>query len=190
VSSRLRRAGGTRGTWQAPNGQSVDLPVVLDSVRIDEESGRLIWGVEARVELIEGEPRLVEVRISEERGLDTVKLQRFFRWNTPLDVVKRTVPELLRNGVDPFGHDYATDGYPDAADLSRSTTTRLSDSFLEELARQYLEVGRGSAGVIADHRGVSKRTVVSWIEKARKRGILSPVRPGQWGGRIVPREER
>jgi len=37
---------------------------------------------------------------------------------------------------------------------------------------------------------VSQRTVVSWVEKARRRGILTRVRPGSYGGEIVPRTKR
>jgi hypothetical protein len=148
------------------------------------------WSVEATVDRVGGEPRLVEVVVRGRDGLDPVFLQRFFRWSTPLDVVRRTLPELIAAGVDPFRHDYATDGYPDAADLRRRFQSARSDEFLEQIAREYLAVGRGYARAIAANRGVSARTVVSWVEKARRRGILSGVRQGQFGGRIVPREQR
>ena len=60
-----------------------------------------------------------------------------------------------------------------------------SDEFLEEIAQQYLAVGRGYAEVIASERGVARRTVVSWVEKARKRGILSATKPGSSGGSLL-----
>lgn len=187
LSSHLRRAPGARRSWKAANGQTVNLPVVLDLVQVEEGSGERVWSVEARVDLLAGQPRLTGVRITGKHGLDPVRLQRFFRWATPLDVVQRTVPALLAKGLDPFEHEYAIDGYPDAADIGRKPTNRLSDEFLEEVARQYLAIGRGYAGQIARQRGVSERTIVNWVEKARKRGILSRVRPGQHGGHIVPR---
>jgi len=67
---------------------------------------------------------------------------------------------------------------------------RLTDEFLEDIATEYLAGGRGSTQRIADERRVSRRTVVGWIVKARERGILTPVRPGQFGGELVPREQR
>jgi transposase len=66
----------------------------------------------------------------------------------------------------------------------------LSDPFLEEIAREYLRIGRGYARAIASERHVSERTVVSWVEKARRRGILTRVPPGSFGGTIVPKSRR
>lgn len=168
----------------------VDLPVIVDHVNIDPESGDYLWLIEARIDLVAGKPELVDIRLSGKPCLDTVLLQRFFRWATPIEVVRRTVPSLLEIGVDPFDHDYATDGYPDAADLNKRVTTALSDGFLEEVARQYLEIGRGYARAIATQRGVSERTVVNWVQKARQKGILSPVKKGSRGGRILPKKAR
>lgn len=189
-SSRLRRARGPRSTWIAPNGQSIELPLIVDHVNVDEATGECIWYIEARMDLVGTSPQLVDVRLVGNPCLDTVLLQRFFRWATPVEVVRRTVPALLENGLDPFDHEYATDGYPDSADISRKATNALSDGFLEEIARQYVEIGRGYARVIARQRGVSARTVVSWVQKARKRGILSPTTPGRRSGEVVPAESR
>jgi hypothetical protein len=43
---------------------------------------------------------------------------------------------------------------------------------------------------MAAERHVSPRTVVSWIEKARRRGILTRVPQGGYGGEIIPRSRR
>lgn len=190
ISSRLRRAKGRRKRWLAPNGQVVDLPVVVDHVTLDERTGETTCVVEAHVDLVGGAPELVEVTVRSTRRLDAGFLQRFFRWATPLDIVRCAVPQLLADGEDPCMHDFATDGYPDAADLRRNPLKPLSVEFLAQVAREYLDIGRGYAAVIAARRGVSPRTVVSWIEKARRKGILSEVRPGQFGGRIIPPEQR
>ena len=47
-------------------------------------------------------------------------------------------------------------------------------------------IGRGYARTIAAERNVSQRTVVSWIEKARARGILSATTAGRMGGEVRP----
>ncbi len=189
-SSRVRLADGPRSKWIAENGEAVDFPLIVDNVNIHPASGECIWRIEARVDLVSGQPKLVEVSLAGAPFLDTVMLQRFFRWATPVDIVRRTIPALLAKGSDPYMYEFATDGYPDAAYIDHKVTNALSDGFLEEVARQYVEIGRGYARVIANQRGVSKRTVVSWIQKARKRGILSAVRPGQYGGQVVPKSER
>lgn len=190
TSSRLSAVKGIRPPWEAPNGQQVDLPVILDLVHVDQSSGATLWKVEARVDLVCNEPRLTEMHVSSSAGLDVVQLQHFFRWATPLDVIMRTVPELLERGIDPFAYEYPVNGYPDAADIGKKPTAPHSDDFLEDVARQYLDIGRGYARQIARQHHVSERTVVSWIEKARKRGILSSVKKGQFGGKIVPRNQR
>jgi transposase-like protein len=190
TSSRLHRGVGRRRVWTSPDGLPVELPVVVDLVNVDPDTGRRRWSVEAHVDLVRGEPRLVRIAIQGRTGLDTIFLQRFFRWATPVELVRRTVPQLLAAGIDPYRHDYAIDGYPDAAELVPPKQNQRSDDFLEEVVRQYLTIGRGYARVIAQQRGVAQRTVVAWIEKARKRGILSRTRPGQFGGRLVPRSER
>ena len=185
ISSRLRRGKGARSKWIAQNGHAVQLPLVLDIVNIDEGSGEASWYVEAQVDLIADQPELTDVHLKGHPLLDANYLQVFFRWATPIDVVTRTVPNLLAQGIDPFKYEYATSGYPDDFDSSKKANTRLSDEFLEEIAQQYIAVGRGYAEVIASERGVAKRTVVSWVEKARKRGILSATKPGSSGGSLL-----
>ena len=188
--SRLRKLRGSHRTWTAPNGSKVKLPVVLELVQQNPQNGRIQFIVESTIDLVAGEPVLTQLVLRADDGVDTVYAQRFFRWATPLDVIRRVVPALIEQGTDPFDHNYAVDGYPDAAHITGGIPTRVSDEFLEEVARQYLSIGRGYAKVIALQRGVSRRTVVSWIEKARKRGILTAVRRGSVGGAIVPAGER
>ena len=188
VSSRLRPAHGRANTWLAPNGSEVSLPVVVDIVRTNSD-GTTAWSVEATVQLVGEEPEVTEVHVQGSRGLDLVHLQKTFRWATPLDVVRRTVPELLAAGQDPYAHEYATTGYPSAAALHRRRS-ELTDAFLEEIAREYLVRGRGYAAAISFERGVSSRTVIGWIEKARARGILTGRGKGAHGGEIIPAAER
>lgn len=190
-SSRLRRLPGARCHWRADNGCEVELPVILDLVQQDPETARVVWKVEATIDMVAGAPALTRLRLEAEEGIDTVYAQRFFRWATPLEIIRRTVPQLIARGIDPYSFSFATEGYPDSANLeSRLGLTRLTDEFLEEIARQYLDIGRGYAKAIAAERNVSQRTVVSWIEKARERGILSVVNRGSVGGRIVPASKR
>lgn len=190
-SSRLRRLAGPHRHWRADNGCEVELPVCLELVQRDSVTGRIAWKVEATIRLVRNAPALTRMMVTAAAGIDPVYIQRFFRWATPLDVVRQTVPALIAKGRDPYAHDYAVDGYPDAADINaRLTPGRRTDEFLEEVARQYLAIGRGYAQAIAGQRQVSQRTVVNWIQKARQRGILSTVPKGSIGGCIVPTAER
>lgn len=185
VSSRVRRARGERHWWTAPNGHVVDLPVVVDIVECTVD-GSTVWKVETVVDLADGEPRLFSMHLVSSRPLNTDLLQQRFRWTTPVDIVTITIPDLLAVGIDPFRYEYPVDGYPDAAVVQRSAPTRLTDEFLTEIAHRYVSIGRGYAKVIAQQRNVSQRTVVSWIEKARQRGILTATTPGAVGGHVRP----
>jgi hypothetical protein len=184
VSSRVRRGRGERHPWTAPNGEVVDLPVVVDILELDDDR-TVVWKVEATVDLCDDVPALVRMQFDAARGIDTEVVQREFRWATPLEIVSVTVPELLSVGIDPFTYDYPVAGYPTAALVERSAPTRLTDEFLTEIAHRYVRLGRGYAATIARQRNVSPRTVVSWIEKARERGILSATTPGAVGGSVV-----
>lgn len=183
-SSRIRRGRGRRGHWTAPNGQIIELPVEVDILEIAPSDRSLAWEVVATVGLHAGEPRLERLVIHGPDGLDPVHLQNTFRWATPVEVVRRTLPILLERGIDPETFELPMGGFPRAALLKDREPSRLSDEFLAAIARRYLEVGRGYAKTIAFERGVSARTATSWIEKARERGILSRVRRGSHGGRI------
>ena len=184
-SSRVRPGNGTKSKWTAPNGLAFHLPLVIDNINVDPESGVRTWSIEAHVDLVNDQPELTGIQLSGDPCLDPIRLQRFFRWATPLEIVRETIPALMAKGIDPFRHEFATDGYPDAANTDRKPTTRLSDEFLQEIARQYVEVGHGYARAIAQQRGVSRRTVISWVEKARKRGFLAPTTPGRRNRRVI-----
>ncbi|MFM2077644.1 MAG: hypothetical protein RJA49_1534, partial [Actinomycetota bacterium] len=173
VSSRVRPRRGERHPWTAPNGTVVDLPVVVDIRETDGETGTTVWKVEATIDCIDGRPALVALHLDAGRALDTEALQREFRWATPVEIATTTIPELLAVGIDPFRYHYPLDGYPEAAQVGLAAPTRLTDEFLTEIAHRYVMLGRGYARTIALQRNVSPRTVVSWIEKARRRGILT-----------------
>ena len=125
-SSRVCLAEGPQSRWIAENGQAVDLPLIVDNINLHAESGECIWCIKARVDLVSGQPELIDMHLTATPCLDTVMLQRFFRWATPVEIVRRTIPVLLSKGIDPYAHDYATDGYPDAADIDRKSTNALS----------------------------------------------------------------
>lgn len=113
-------------------------------------------------------------------------MQKHFRWATPVDIVTIAMPELIASGIDPFKYPFPLNGYPEAATVGRSVPTHLTDKFLIEIATRYVMHGRGYAKAIAAQRNVSTRTVISWVEKARARGILSATTPGSVGGSVNP----
>lgn len=163
------------------------MPVVFDLRLLDTGTGEDVFRFDATVDLVDGAPAMVRFVATAAEGLDLVRLQREFRWATPIDVVTRLVPAIIASGGDPFDHDYPVDGFPEVVDAARAPANRaLSDEFLEGIAREYLAIGRGYAKKIAVARGVAPRTVVSWIEKARQRGILTTPGTGHHGGEIVP----
>jgi hypothetical protein len=190
VSSRLRPSAGDRHAWSAPDGSLVDLPVIVPLVRNDPETGAETWRIEATVDNHDDEPVLTTVLLHATGGLDVARLQRDFRWNTPLEVVTRLVPRLIANGLDPYSVEFPQTGYPEASHPPGRPRNILSTEFLEDLAHEYLTQGRGYSSRLAAAHSVSPRTIVSWIEKARRAGILTPVRPGQYGGAHVPRSKR
>lgn len=184
VSSRLRAASGTPHVWNAGDGIQVRLPLIVDYV-VTGDSGSEDMRIEATVDLVEGRPAIIEMSLVRPQGLDVAALQRTFRWQTPLDVVERMVPRLMAQGIDPFAVDLPVTGFPEVASGSRTGQGRLSDAFLRDIAEEYLRCGRGYAKRIAIERQVSPRTVVSWVVKARERGILGPApKPGAFGGQL------
>jgi hypothetical protein len=150
-----------------------------------DEDGVQTWLAEAKIDLVANEPQLISMHLEAKPNLDAMRLQRFFRWVSPLEVVRIAIPSLLEKGINPFEYEFPTEGFPDVVQIGRAKNTRLSDKFLKELASEYVEVGRGYARIIAKQRGVSPRTVVSWVEKARKRGFIEPTKPGQRSKRVV-----
>lgn len=190
VTSRIRPAPGRKRNWRISDELAFPLPVIVDHMSVDPTTGERDWLIEATIDLVDGEPALVRMNAQVPGGLDPYLMQREFRWASPLEVVRNGVPALLARGIDPFDFDLPLTGFPEAATLDRPPNEPLTDQFLEEIAREYLTIGRGYAKAIAAERHVSQRTVVSWVEKARRRGILSGVRPGSYGGQIVPKSRR
>lgn len=190
VTSRIRPAAGRKHLWHASPSKSFPLPVIVDHMCVDPESGELVWLIEATIDLVDDSPALIRMNAHSPGGINPHWMQREFRWASPLEIITLGVPELLDRGVDPFGIDLPLTGFPEAATFSRPVNEPLSDRFLEGIAREYLAIGRGYAKAIASERQVSQRTVVSWVEKARERGILTRVPPGSIGGEIVPSSKR
>lgn len=191
LKSHLRRTDGPHEPWTSPEGVVVELPVVFDLVMSDPVTGAEAWRVEATIDLCGGDPGLTQMVIKSAPGvggLDTEVLQSRFRWATPVEAVTRLVPLLIRAGKDPFAAEFPVDGYPEVT--RRAQPTVLSDSFLEDIARDYLVLGRGYAKVLAAKHSVAPRTVVSWVEKARERGILTKTSSGRTGGQLVPPSKR
>ena len=165
---------------------TIDLPVVVDWVSVEPSTGKETVRIEARVDLIVGKPEIVAMSLVCETGLDLVTLQRDFRWASPLEVVIGIAPRLIADGVDPFDVDLPVTGFPASAVQPSRSRRALSDDFLTTVAREYLVRGRGYAASMAQEYYVSRRTVVSWVEKARARGLLSaPPTQGAAGGRLT-----
>jgi len=184
VSSRLRPAPGSRRAWNAGNGMHIELPLIVDYV-VTDESGASELQIEATVDVVNGRPAITGMSFVRAQGLDVQGLQREFRWQTPLDIVERMVPRLLAEGIDPFAIDLPVTGFPEVASGSRTGRGHLSDAFLRDIAEEYLRLGRGYAKRLALERNVSPRTVVSWVVKARERGILGPApKRGAYGGEL------
>ena len=149
LSSRLRRKRRT-STWRPADGIEVPMPVVFDLALVDTLTGADVFRFDATVDLVDGSPALVRFEASAATGLDLARLQREFRWATPVDVVTRLVPAIVAAGGDPFDHDYPVDGFPEVIDAHIGPANRaLSDEFLEGVAREYLALGRGYADAIA-----------------------------------------
>lgn len=186
VSSRITKKRGDRHPWTT-RGVTVDLPVIVDWVLTEPSTGEERVRIEATVDLVDEMPTIVQMSFVSAAGLDTTHLQREFRWASPLDVVIGLVPQLILDGADPFTEYLPVDGFPAVAvKPNRRRQGALSDEFLEAIAREYLIRGRGYAASLALEYFVSPRTVISWVEKARARGMLSaPPRRGAVGGELI-----
>lgn len=96
------------------------------------------------------------------------------------------LPRLIAAGSDPYSVDLPVTGFPAVAVQPLRRRGFLSDEFLTTIAREYLARRRGYAASLAHEYFVSPRTVVSWVEKARARGILSaPPTRGAAGGQLM-----
>jgi hypothetical protein len=185
VSSRFVGAGGPRHPWTTGE-VTVDLPVIVDWVQTDPTTGDEAVRINARVDLVDGEPQIVEMSLVAPAGLELGVLQREFRWASPLNAVIGILPRLIAAGSDPFTADLPLTGFPAVAVQPLRHRRILTDEFLTTIAREYLARGRGYAASLAQEYYVTPRTVVSWVEKARARGILSaPPTIGATGGRLL-----
>lgn len=185
VSSRFIRTEGPRHPWTI-NGVTIDLPVIVDWVHTNPDTGEEAVRIEARVDLVDGKPQIVNMSLEAPAGLDLTTLQSDFRWTSPLTAVTGILPRLIATGTDPFEFDLPFSGFPAAAIQPLRRRRNLTDEFLITIAREYLVRGRGYAASLAQEYFVTPRTVISWVEKARARGILSaPPSSGATGGHLL-----
>lgn len=185
VSSRFVAAEGPRHPWTTGD-VTVDLPVIVDWVQTDPATGDTVVRINARVDLVDGEPKVVEMSLVAAAGLDLAVLQREFRWASPLNAVMGILPALIADGSDPFTVELPLTGFPAVAVQPTTHRRVLTDDFLTTIAHEYLRRGRGYAASLAREYFVTPRTVVSWVEKARTRGILSaPPTRGATGGHLL-----
>ena len=185
ISSRFIRTKGPHHPWNA-GAVTVDLPVIVDWVDTDPATGEDLVRIEARIDLVGEKPEIVKMSLSAPTGLDLAALQRDFQWASALTAVTGILPRLIDAGSDPYAVDLPVTGFPAVAIQPLRRRGVLSDEFLTTIAREYLARGRGYAASLADEYFVTPRTVVSWVEKARARGILSaPPAKGAAGGRLL-----
>lgn len=164
----------------------IDLPIIVDWVNVDNATGEETVRIEALVDLVGDKPQIVKMSLAAHDGLDLAALQRDFQWATPLTAVTGILPRLIGAGSDPFAVDLPVSGFPAVAIQPLRRRGVLSDEFLTTIAREYLARGRGYAASLAEEYYVTPRTVVSWVEKARARSILSPPpAKGAAGGRLL-----
>lgn len=168
------------------NGIVIELPVIVNWVRTGADDGEEKMRVEALVDLVGDTPEVVQITLVARNGLDLAELQRDFRWASPLDAVTGILPQLIAAGTDPYEFELPVTGFPAASSQPTRERRALSDEFLATIAREYLARGRGYAASLAEDYFVSRRTVTSWVEKARTRGILSPApKAGAVGGSLL-----
>ena len=185
ISSRMRPGIGEPRPWVSPLGPVIEFPVIFDLVQHDP-AGNTVFRIEVTLDLgSDGEPMVNDVHLQAAHGLDLIRLQREFRWATPLEAVTRLAPAMILQGRDPWTEEFPSEGFPERTrEVVRRN--RLTDAFLEDIAREYLVAGRGYAKAIAERHSVSPRTAVAWVEKARQRGILTATQRGRAGGTIAP----
>jgi hypothetical protein len=188
-SSRVKRVPGPHQKWTT-GGVTIELPIIVNWLSIEPATGEQQVRVEARVDLVGGVPVIVEMSLTAQEGLDLEELQRDFRWASPLEVVTGILPRLIAAGEDPYSAEIPVSGFPATAIQPDRRRGALTDEFLTTIAREYLARGRGYAASLAAEYFVTPRAVVSWVEKARARGLLSaPPARGATGGRLMKRPD-
>jgi len=159
--------------------------VIVDHVGRNAGTPPTSWWIDATIDLVNGEISLTHLCVDLPNGADLQGLQTTFRWSTPVEIVRNLVPYLFSQGIDPFLIDFATTGFPQAAEPDVSHQRELTQEFLLSIVDRYLAIGRGYGTVLALEYGVSKRTVISWIEKARKQQLLTSAGRGKVGGIVT-----
>ena len=171
VSSIARLIEPRTGVWTSPSGVAVPMPIGIDLVMIGDD-GRMVWLVDTVVDQRQGQLVLLTARFESANGLDPKNLQLNFRWQTPIDITTHLLPTLI-GGSRPLHEIYLPlDGYPEVILPNSRPYMPLTDEFLGAIVRNKRFLGRGYAKTLAAEKGVSVRTVVSWVEKAKKRGII------------------
>lgn len=173
ISSRCFPAEGNPAVWIAPNGAQVPLPIVIDNVFVDDD-GDIVWNIQAKIDFVDGEPKMTSLLIEEKEGMNPITYSKLFRWGTSVAIVQNILPQLIQAGKDIFS-EWLPINSVEVPALERG---RLNDEFLSHIVWLYENVGSGYETVLARRFGVSPRTVVSWMEKARKRGLAAPAVKG------------
>ena len=175
TSSRVRPGVGAQKRWVAANGASVPLPLVVVLFDVDATSGRERWRFEATVELVDGTPQATRYDLRNNEGFNPVFMEKMFRWGTPVHIVTSRIPLLIADGVDIWEAEMPIDARGSADEV----TGRHSEEFLMKIVEEYERIGSGYAKELSALYGVAPRTVVSWMEKARKRGLAAPATQGR-----------
>ena len=175
TSSRIEPGVGVQSVWVAPNGASVPLPLIVVLSHVDSASGQETWRFEATVELLDGKPQVTRYDLKNIEGFNPVFMEKMFRWGTPLLIVTSHLPDLISDGVDIWEAEIPFDARSNAD----PETGRLHDDFLMHIVEDYERIGSGYAKELSALYGVAPRTVVSWMEKARKRGLAAPATQGR-----------
>jgi len=179
ASSKVEPGVGAQKFWVAPNGASVPLPLIVVLSHVDSASCQETWRFEATVELVGGSPQVTRYDLKNIDGFNPVFMEKMFRWGTPLHVVTSHLPVLISEGVDIWQAEIPVD----ARSGADPETGRHTDEFLLHIVDEYERIGRNYAKELSALYGVAPRTVVSWMEKARRRGLAPPGARG----RITPR---
>ena len=166
-NSTVERADGRRRAWTAPNGAAVVLPVEVRYWETDDLTGEITGSLTARVELVDGCPQLVKIAFEAPEGAIEPRLQGDFRWSSPREIVEIWMADVIAAGSDPLTEPvpiqfWAPPGRQD-----------LTPGFLEEIAEQYHELGYGYANILARKYATTPRTVRSWVDRAKKIGIIT-----------------
>ena len=176
IRSSIERAEGRKRVWTAPNGTTVVLPLRILAWEDHPITGERSWTVNAVVDLLGGKPLLTSLEIHADDGLQEERLQNEFRWSTAREIVTHWIPEQLELGNDPLAME------PPTKWSLVEGRYNLTDEFLDQVAQEYQRHGRGYAKAMASDYATTERTIRSWVQKARERGILgSSLGPGKHG---------